>query len=336
MPALNVYGHPQGESWPDIRWAVATANGLQTQFKCSLKELSTPLSGTSRAGSVDQFEQELLLVSPPIHGLIFYEETVDNNVLVSELLPRRIYVSCQVERGLDAPPFRLYVLYQIAAAALTLEARLSNATNEAMIHQPPVGCLWDWWRGRDQRATAMMIAWICSTCQTALRKHGGLGPEWILAAQQILEYVRRSMMGDLPTVANRVFIAYGQGRDWEDLRDLLVGWKLEVEHFNCQAVAGILVADRWRQMLDRSRFAFAVMTPDDAMADGTRRARQNVVHEIGLCHARLGIQSTAILLASGTESFTNVSGINHISFTSGELKAVAPSIRDLLTARGIL
>ena len=64
-----------------------------------------------------------------------------------------------------------------------------------------------------------------------------------------------------------VFIAYGRRDDWRALKVLLEGWGLEVEHFNRERPEGLMVAERWRQMLDRSRFAFAVMTPDDKLAD---------------------------------------------------------------------
>ena len=334
MRTLQIFAHPKGDSWDEIRTSVSTANGLQSHFKCSLSELTTPLSSTPTIADLDAYESQLSKSTPPLSGLVVCEERFHESVLVHELLPKRIYVSCRVKKGLSAPPFRLYLLYQIAAAALTLGARLRSETNEAMIHRPPVGCLWDWWKGAGQRATAMMIARICPQCQQALRTHGDLPPESIVAAQQILEYVRRSMLGESPTVANRVFIAYGRGEDWLSLKDLVERWGLEVEHFNREAVAGVLVAERWRQMLDRSRFAFAVMTPGDELADGRRQARQNVVHEIGLCHARIGLRSTAILLAEGTETFSNVDGVNYISFTSGNLQASAGRIRQLLTERG--
>jgi predicted nucleotide-binding protein len=115
-----------------------------------------------------------------------------------------------------------------------------------------------------------------------------------------------------------------------------MGWGLQVGHFNRESVAGILVAEWWRQMLNRARFAFAVMTPDHKMKDGRKRARQNVVHEIGLCHARVGLHNTAILLAAGTEKFTNVDGVNYIPFKVGRLAAQQGEIRKLLEARGIL
>ena len=334
MPPLSVYAHPDCESWDEIRAAVRTANGLQSHFKCSLNGLSAPLSAKPRVTDIETFESVLSQATPSVSGLIFCEERFQDSLLIDERLPKRIYVSCRVTKGLEAPPFRLYLLYQLAAAALTLGARLRAETNQEMIHDPPVGCLWDWWDGDSQRATAMMMARICPRCQGALQTHGNLPDEAIIAARQLLDYVRRSMLGESPTVANRVFIAYGRSDDWQVLRSLLESWGLEVEHFNREAA--VLVAERWQQMLDQSRFAFAVMTPDDELSDHRKQARQNVVHEIGHCHARIGLRNTAILLAEGTETFTNVDGVNYIPFQAGNLQASSMEIHKLLKDRGIL
>jgi predicted nucleotide-binding protein len=89
-------------------------------------------------------------------------------------------------------------------------------------------------------------------------------------------------------------------------------------------------------MLNRARFAFAIMTPDDVMKDGTMRVRQNVVHEIGLCQARLGVRNTAILIANGTDRFTNVGGIVHLAFETGRIAEKSAELRGLLEERGIL
>jgi len=106
------------------------------------------------------------------------------------------YVSCRVPKEDPAPPFRLYLLYQMAAAALTLGAHPRPKVNEDMIHwRRPVGCLWDWWKDSNQRATAMMMARICPSCWTTLNTHGDLTDEAIVAGRQILEYVRRTMLG---------------------------------------------------------------------------------------------------------------------------------------------
>jgi len=116
MYPLAVYAHPGSESWDAITRGVRTANGLQTYFKCTLHSLTEPLSPTATDADVDAFERQLPAATPAITGLIFCEERFHGSILIKEILPKRIYVSCRVPKGRPAP-FRLYLLYQIAAAA---------------------------------------------------------------------------------------------------------------------------------------------------------------------------------------------------------------------------
>jgi len=71
-------------------------------------------------------------------------------------------------------------------------------------------------------------------------------------------------------------------------------------------------------------------------ADRTRTSAAKRRSRIGLCHARIGIESTAILLAEGTEPFSNMGGINHLDFIPGRIADKSEEIRDLLVARGLL
>jgi hypothetical protein len=334
---IRVYAREGGNLWEAIVRATKEASGLQMQFAFTpIPVLARELKG-SDAIDIAKLEEKLRSRRSRVQGVVICEPKFTHGIQVHELLPERIYLSGHVARGVNAPPFRLYLLYQFAAAALTLRANLEPQTNDEMIHRPPIGCLWDWWKGVDQRSNAMLIARICSACRGTLQRHGGLGPEKIAAAQQILEYVRRTMMGESPNVADRVFIAHSENPEWETLRDLLRGWNLQVEHYERLNAAGDLVSERWNDMLNRSRFAFAVMTPDDPVGpNGSKRARQNVVHEIGLCHARLGLRNTAILLAEGTETFSNIDGVSLIKFAPGRLASKKGSIRKLLVERGML
>ena len=45
---------------------------------------------------------------------------------------------------------------------------------------------------------------------------------------------------------------------------------------------------RLEEMLDQSRFAFLVLTAEDERLDGTRHARENVIHEVDLFQSRRG------------------------------------------------
>lgn len=76
-----------------------------------------------------------------------------------------------------------------------------------------------------------------------------------------------------------------------------------------------------------------VLTSEDLAGDEKHigRARQNVIHELGLCQGRFGINRTLPLVEHGVEIPSNLSGIDYIPFTAGNIRetfgAVLAAIR---------
>jgi len=56
------------------------------------------------------------------------------------------------------------------------------------------------------------------------------------------------------------------------------------------------------------------------MEDGTVRARQNVIHEIGLFQGRLGFTKAIVLKEEGTEEFSNIHGVQQIRYSRGNIR----------------
>ena len=50
------------------------------------------------------------------------------------------------------------------------------------------------------------------------------------------------------------------------------------------------------------------------------RARENVIHEVGLFQGKLGFKRGIIVLEDGCNEFTNISGVQQIRFTKGSIK----------------
>jgi predicted nucleotide-binding protein len=135
----------------------------------------------------------------------------------------------------------------------------------------------------------------------------------------------------------RVFIGHGHSDCWKELRDFLrdrldLGW----EEFNRIPAAGKNTQSRLVEMLDGVDFAFLVMTPEEEDASGGLRARDNVIHEIGLFQGRLGFERAVILLEEGCEEFSNITGLTQIRFARGNLMAKSDDIRRVLEREGLL
>jgi len=118
-----------------------------------------------------------------------------------------------------------------------------------------------------------------------------------------------------------IFIGHGHSPLWKELKDHLhEKHKYDVTAYEIGARAGHTIRDILQAMLSKSSFAVLVMTGEDEMGDGTLRARQNVVHEAGLFQGHLGFNRAIVLLEEGTESFSNIDGIEQIRFSKGNIK----------------
>jgi len=125
----------------------------------------------------------------------------------------------------------------------------------------------------------------------------------------------------IPKVRPRVFIGHGRSELWRELKDHLQDkHEVTVEAFESGARAGHTARDILEGLVKRSSFALLVFTAEDEQADGTVRARQNVVHETGLFQGRLGFPRAIVLIEDGAEDFSNIHGIQMIRFGKGNIR----------------
>ena len=118
-----------------------------------------------------------------------------------------------------------------------------------------------------------------------------------------------------------IFIGHGGSEQWRDLKDHLhEKHDYDVEAYEIGARAGHAIRDILEEMLGKTSFAILVMTGEDKTKDGEMRARQNVVHELGLFQGKLGFTKAIVLLEDGTEEFSNIHGINQIRYGKGNIK----------------
>ena len=83
-------------------------------------------------------------------------------------------------------------------------------------------------------------------------------------------------------------------------------------------------------MLDSATVAFLLMTWEDETAEGSLRARENVVHEAGLFQGRLGFGKAIVLLEDGCKEFSNITGLGHIPFPKNNIAAAFEEVRKVL------
>jgi predicted nucleotide-binding protein len=74
------------------------------------------------------------------------------------------------------------------------------------------------------------------------------------------------------------------------------------------------------------------MTAEDDTAQGSRRARQNVVHEAGLFQGRLGFEKVIILQQREIEEFSDLAGLLVIPFEGDRIEETFYELRRKMEA----
>ncbi|WP_437962707.1 nucleotide-binding protein (plasmid) [Sorangium sp. So ce119] len=118
-----------------------------------------------------------------------------------------------------------------------------------------------------------------------------------------------------------VFVGHGRSGQWRDLKDHLVDKHgIKVRAYETGARAGHVIRDILEEMVQEASFALLVLTAEDETADGTFRARQNVVHETGLFQGRLGFSRAIVLVEDSVEVFSNLDGVQQIRYSKGNIR----------------
>jgi len=134
-----------------------------------------------------------------------------------------------------------------------------------------------------------------------------------------------------------VFIGHGRSKLWARLKTFLndelglAAVTYESESRVSESIVSII-----EKMLDQATFAILILTAEDETTDGLKRARQNVIHEAGLFQGRLGFRKAVLLRQEGLEEFTNVAGLQYISFSGDQIEQTFYELQRVLKREGLL
>jgi predicted nucleotide-binding protein len=171
----------------------------------------------------------------------------------------------------------------------------------------------------------------------ALRDDFASHPEFYTERAKAIPSEPDQVIRTIPAKPDKVFLGHGRSLLWHKVERWLGKDKgLPVEAWETASHAGEHVIQVLQGLLDSSTFAVLLVTGEDATAEGTRRARQNVVHEIGLFQGRLGFNKVALLEQEATESFSNIDGLQAIPFPDQKVEAAFPELERMLKREGIL
>lgn len=118
-----------------------------------------------------------------------------------------------------------------------------------------------------------------------------------------------------------IFIGHGRNPAWRDLKDHLAEQHgYTVQAYETGTRHGHTIRDILDELLMASSFALLILTGEDEQEGGIVRARQNVVHELGLFQGKLGFARAIAVVEEGAEFISNMDGVQQIRFKKGEVR----------------
>jgi len=153
----------------------------------------------------------------------------------------------------------------------------------------------------------------------------------------LVSTINNSTMEDRNDKENCIFIGHGHSNIWAILNlHLENDLKLKTKAFESDSTTGKSIIQILEEILNMATFAILILTADDETSNGQKRARQNVIHELGLFQGKLGFTKAIILKQEGTEEFTNIAGLQYISFTQNNIHHTFYELDRVLKREGIL
>ena len=129
-------------------------------------------------------------------------------------------------------------------------------------------------------------------------------------------------MAKHPRVQRRVFITHGRSEEWRHVQAYIEkDVNIMTMELAQEASLGMTIIEKLIDGSEKCDSAVIVMTGDDIDIDGTAKARENVMHEIGFFQASYGRSRVALLHEVGVSIPTNLSGVVYIPFPKGIVSA---------------
>lgn len=136
---------------------------------------------------------------------------------------------------------------------------------------------------------------------------------------------------------NLVFLGHGRSPLWMKVeRHLEKERGLTVQAWESESRTGVHVVEVLDGLMNSCTFGVLVVTAEDGTPSGTVRARQNVIHEIGLFQGKLGFKKVALLEQERVESFSNIDGLQTIRFPGERIEAAFPELERMLRREGLI
>jgi hypothetical protein len=290
MMQITVVANPNSPHLPRIDHAISLINGCQRFYRLRLT-LNNIVATDVQVNAYTLCDTWRRQFAEDQKSILLTEATLDDNWFSHEFRSCAVITIGDWEKHYAPPSLRAYLIYQIAQAAINFAADLSEEMVINMVHEPPKGCMFDMALHKPDIKYGMVGGSICTVCSAQLRALG-TPPEAIEAAQDMLEVVRREVLGMPTTLDPRaIFVVMRFTSNDENDNAWRYGIRPAAESAGFRAERGDSpiefgqILDQVMRYIKRSRLVIAKVDEDNL----------NVYFELGVA---MGMRKDVLLVSS--------------------------------------
>lgn len=176
-----------------IESAVALINGCQNYFQLDVAVDNDLIKSGQRVGP-STLCTRMETKYPSSYCILVTEDLFDDNWFSHEYRCSAIITIGDWEAVYAPPSLRSYVIYQIAQALIHFASDMSEEMALNIVHEPPVGCIYDMASIKTDIKLGMVAGNLCTRCVSQL-KALGTSQQAIDAVVRIVELVRSEALG---------------------------------------------------------------------------------------------------------------------------------------------
>jgi hypothetical protein len=300
-------------------------NGCQRHYR--LEVVREPLlQRTSSKVHPSHLATKLEVANAERHFIAITEDEFEDNWFSHEYRNSAVITVCDWEAVYAPPSLRAYLMYQVAQALIHFSAEMSEEIALNIVHEPPVGCIYDMAMEKTSIKLGMVAGNVCHQCVGQLRALGTPEPA-IDSVRRIVSLVRSEALGrPVPFDPSEVFVVMRFTTNDENDNAWKYGLKPGIEACGFRASRGDdkvesrHILDKVDSAIRRSRLIVAKVDENNL----------NVYYELGLA---MGLEKDVLLVSEASLAINLPSDLRSwecLTYDHGNFEQLASRVKKFL------
>lgn len=303
-------------------------NGCQQHYRLELQHESA-LDKTGMKVSAKALTEMLEAKNAEKIVIGIAEDAFDDNWFSHEYRSAAVITVFDWEAIYAPPSLRAYVMYQVAQALIHFSADMSEEIAMNIVHEPPVGCVYDFSLEKPNIKLGMVAGNLCHQCVGQLRALG-TSDAAIDAVRRIVAIVRAEALGQPITFdPSEVFVVMRFSTNDENDNAWKYGLKIGIDACGFRATRGDdrvesrHILDKVDSAIRRSRLVVAKVDENNL----------NVYYELGLA---MGLEKDVLLVSEASLAINLPSDLRSwecLTYDRGNYQQLADRVKAFLVTQ---